>query len=71
MDNIQKGDSVVFYDCDRANKDRDFSGVDKKYYPVGRVIDLRPDSIGRPLVDIQLPDGRISKGHFKDGVKKV
>jgi hypothetical protein len=79
MNNIQKGSTVRFYDCARANKDRDYSG-DAKYYSVGKVIDRRITKPylfidlwlgGDDVVDIELPDGRISMGHFTSGVNAV
>jgi hypothetical protein len=29
---------VRFYDCQQADKDRDYSGTNPKYYPIGKVI---------------------------------
>ena len=73
------GSFVRFYDCDRANKDRNYSG-EPKYYSIGMVIKRRiTDKItvadielgGDDVVDIRLPDGRISNGHFTSGVTVV
>ena len=73
------GSLVRFYDCDRANKDRNHSG-EAKYYSVGMVINRRiTEKImlsdiqlgGDDVVDIQLPDGRVSNGHFTNGVVLV
>ncbi len=73
---IKVGSLVKFYDCDRANKDRNYSG-DQKYYSTGTVIRRYiSEKIflidqwlgGNDVVDIQLEDGRISTGHFVDGV---
>lgn len=70
------GSTVRFYDCDRAMKDRNHSG-DEKYWSIGKVINRRITERlllsdielgGDDVVDIELPDGRISKGHFTDGV---
>lgn len=70
---IKVGDTVRFYDCDQANKDKDYSGKDPKYYPLGEVIAVyeKGSMFGNTnkLCDIKLTDGRISKGHFVEGVK--
>ncbi len=66
---IEEGSEVIFYDCDMANKERDFSGSNPKFYPTGKVIKIRQIPDGRMVVDVQLPDGRISKGHFIEGIK--
>lgn len=73
------GSLVRFYDCDRANKDRNYSG-EAKYYSIGMIINRRiTDRLyisgielgGDDVVDIRLPDGRISNGHFINGVSFV
>ena len=73
------GSLVRFYDCDRANKDRNHSG-EPKYYSVGMVINRRITEKmfvadielgGDDVVDIRLPDGRMSNGHFTNGVVLV
>lgn len=70
------GSRVRFYDCDRANKERDYSG-NNEFYSFGKVINRRITERymvggtwlgGDDVVDIELPDGRISKGHFTAGV---
>lgn len=66
---VEIGSHVVFYDCSEANKDRDSSGKNRKYWPVGEVIKLHKSKSGEPVADIQLPDGRISKSHFVSGLK--
>lgn len=82
MDNLQKNFKfnfiskecfVKFYDSDQANIDRDYSGKNEKYYPMGKVIKVytrdRGDYLDK-LCDIQVGD-RISKGHFVDCVEIV
>jgi len=70
------GSLVRFYDCYRANKDRNHSG-DSHYYSVGKVVCRRITKRyyfidnwlgGDDVVDIELSNGRISNGHFTDGV---
>lgn len=77
---IVEADLVTFYDCDRANKDRDYSGS-RQYYSVGKVIRIRTTEPlylpisdilftgGQTVADIELSDGRISNGHFITGLK--
>jgi hypothetical protein len=80
--NIKIGDSVKFYDSIAAHIDRDYSGKEEKYYPIGKVINryitptvpLGDTGIilgGNDVVDIQLPDGRISQCHFTNGVTLI
>lgn len=69
-DTIQQGNEVIFYDCDMAHKDKDYSGSNPKYYPTATVIEIRQIPDGRTVADVQLPDGRISKGHFIEGLTK-
>jgi len=68
------GSFVRFYDCQQANKDRDFSGTNPKYYPIGKVIAVYDYKnyfgyIDR-VCDIQIGE-RISKAHFVRGVEVV
>lgn len=68
------GSFVKFYDCQQANKDRDFSGRNSKYYPIGKVINIYDYKsifgyIDR-VCDIQIGE-RISKAHFVNCVEKV
>mgnify|MGYP003493922772 CR=1 FL=1 len=76
---IQVGSIVRFYDCDRANKDRNYSG-DEKYYSTGTVIKRyitdRRFFIdqwlgGDDVVDIRLIGGRVSHGHFVNRVDVI
>ena len=64
---IVKGSLVKFYDCQQANNDRDFSGENPKYYPIGKVINVYnyKSSFGYSdkVCDIQIGD-RVSKAHF-------
>lgn len=68
------GSFVKFYDCQQANKDRDFSGSNPKYYPIGKVIDVYDykSKFGYTdrVCDIQIGE-RISKAHFVRGVDVV
>ena len=68
------GSFVKFYDCQQANKDRDFSGANPKYYPIGKVIDVYDykSTFGYTdrVCDIQIGE-RISKAHFVRGVYVV
>lgn len=69
------GDMVKFYDCSKAMDDKDYSGSNPKYYPIGKVIrvydnvwSLDESVFVDRVCDIQIGD-RISKGHFVTGVK--
>lgn len=68
------GSFVKFYDCQTANKERDYSGSNPKHYPIGKVIDIYDykSSFGYTdrVCDIQIGE-RISKGHFVTGVEVV
>ncbi len=72
---IKIGDNVRFYDVVR---DSELCG-DEQFYSTGTVIDRRITEKkyysgidmtlgGDDVVDIKLPDGRISKSHFTSGV---
>lgn len=72
---ITKGDLVRFYDCDLANKEKDYSGTNPKCYPTGKVlcVYLYTSSYfgySEMVCDI-LIGKRISKRHFITGVEKV
>lgn len=79
-DDIVIGDTVEFYDYFRAKEDDNHSGS-KKYYSTGKVICRRLTKkfalddgtyLGDDdVVDIELSDGRVSRGHFTNGVKKI
>jgi hypothetical protein len=68
------GSFVRFYDCCKANSDKDYSGANQKYYPTGKVIDVYDykSSFGYTdrVCDIQIGE-RISKAHFVSGVTVV
>jgi hypothetical protein len=68
------GSFVKFYDCQQANRDKDFSGANPKYYPIGKVIDVYDykSTFGYTdrVCDIQIGE-RISKAHFVRGVDVV
>ena len=68
------GSFVRFYDCQQANKDRDYSGANSKYYPIGEVVDVYDykSSFGYidKVCDIKIGE-RISKAHFVRGVEVV
>jgi len=68
------GSFVKFYDCQQANNDKDFSGVNPKYYPIGKVINIYDykSTFGYTdmVCDIQIGE-RISKAHFVRGVEVV
>lgn len=71
---IKKGDSVRFYDCYQANKDKDYSGTNPKHFPIGKVIKVYnyTSTYGYTdrCCDIKIGD-RISKAHFVSMVEKV
>ena len=75
LQKIEIGNKVRFYDCDQARIERDFSGINPKYYPIGEVVDIYKkrslvyDAIHK-LCDIKIGD-RISKGHFINGVELI
>jgi hypothetical protein len=68
------GSFVRFYDCQQANKDRDYSGANAKYYPIGEVVAVYDykSSLGYTdrVCDIKIGE-RISKAHFVRGVEVV
>jgi hypothetical protein len=68
------GSLVRFYDCQQADRDRDFSGTNLKYYPIGKVIDVYNFKSWFGYEDeccnIQIGE-RISKGHFTRCVNVV
>lgn len=70
----RKGSKVRFYDCHQAWIDKDHSGDNPKYYPVGEVVKVYDytASFGYTdrVCDIKIGD-RISKGHFARGVKII
>ena len=68
------GCPVRFYDSQMANMEKDYSGTNPKYYPVGKVIDIYDYKscfgyIDR-VCDIQIGE-RISKAHFVNCVNIV
>jgi hypothetical protein len=67
MDNVKIGDSVRFYDCQTAMKEKDYSGENTRHYPVGKVISIYDYKsyfgYTDKVCDIQIGD-RISKAHF-------
>jgi len=74
IETIDSGNLVKFYDCQQANNDKDYSGTNSKYYPIGKVIKVYNHKsifgyVDR-VCDIQIND-RISKGHFVRCVKKI
>lgn len=72
---INKGDLVRFYDCDLANKEKDWSGTNPKYYPTGKVLCVylyTSSYFGYSEIVCDILIGkRISKRHFITGVEKV
>ena len=68
------GDFVRFYDCDQANRDRDYSGTKSKYYPIGKIINVYNYTthygFTDKVCDIQIGE-RISKAHFISGVEII
>ena len=73
-DLVKEGDFVRFYDCQKATKDKDFSGEDKKYYPIEKVLRVYEyiSSLGYvdEVCDIQIGE-RISRAHFTRGVEII
>lgn len=67
----QEGNSVIFYDCERANKAGDHSGKDPSFWPTGivRKIYKYRDSDVLFVADIERADGTISKSHFVSSLK--
>lgn len=72
--NVFLGKFVKFYDCQQANKDKDYSGTNPKYYPIGKVIAIYDyeSKLGYTdiVCDIQIGE-RISKGHFVRSVEVI
>lgn len=72
--NISDGDTVRFYDSIQAQKDKDYSGANPDYYPIGKVIRVydykSPWGHTDEVCDIQIGD-RISKSHFTRCVEIV
>jgi hypothetical protein len=72
---IKSGDTVEFYDCDTAIRDKDCSGENPKYYITGEVIYVykKQSYFGweNHLCSIRTPNGRISRGHFVSAVKLI
>lgn len=66
---VKVGDIVTFYDCEMANKAKDYSGRDERFWPNGKVIKtyFRPQDGW--LADVQRNDGTVSKAHFISGIK--
>lgn len=68
------GSFVKFYDSQQANKDKDYSGTNPKYYPIGEVVNVYDykSKFGYTdrVCDIQIGE-RISKGHFVRCVEVV
>lgn len=68
------GSFVRFYDCQKANKDKDFSGTNHKHYPIGKVLNIYKykSKFGYvdEVCDIEIGE-RISKAHFIRGVEVV
>lgn len=68
------GSFVRFYDCQRANAEKDYSGKNPKYYPIGKVVDVYEYTsyfgYTDRVCDIQIGE-RISKAHFVRGVEVV
>ena len=68
------GSFVKFYDCQQANKDRDYSGANPKHYPIGEVVAVYDykSYFGYTdrVCDIKIGE-RISKAHFVRGVEVV
>lgn len=68
------GSFVKFYDCQQANKDKDYSGTNPKYYPIGEVVNVYDykSKFGYTdrVCDIQIGE-RISKAHFVRCVEVV
>jgi hypothetical protein len=71
---VVTGCSVLFYDCQMAMKDRDYSGSDLKHYTIGKVIDVYDytSCFGYTdrVCDIEVGE-RVSRAHFVRGVKVV
>lgn len=70
MKKVEVGDIVKFYDCKSAFRDRDFSGKDPKYYPLGevvRVYDYTSHGVTDKVCDIKVGNS-ISKTHFVDSL---
>ena len=68
------GSFVKFYDCQQANADKEYSGANPKYYPIGKVLRVydynsKLGYIDR-VCDIQIGE-RISKAHFVSAVTVV
>ena len=77
-EDLKPGNKVKFYDCYQAQLiDRDYSGSDPKHYPIGLVVDVYDhimtleDRLFTDKVCDILINGRISKGHFVDGVEII
>lgn len=70
---IKAGDPVKFYDVQRANQDRDYSG-DPEYYSVGMILKIYEykSKFGYSdiVCDIQVGD-RVSNSHFITGVELI
>lgn len=75
LDNsVTVGCLVRFYDSQKAHADKDHSGTNSKYYPIGKVISIYDYKsiygyIDR-VCDIQIGD-RISKSHFISGIEII
>lgn len=71
---VKKGDFVRFYDCQSANKDKDYSGKNQKYYPIGTIISVYDytsrDGFTDRVCDIQV-GRRISEAHFVSWVTLI
>lgn len=73
--NVIVGSSVRFYDSQKANKDKDYSGTNSKYFPIGEVIAIYKyksiiyDYI-HDVCDIKI-NNRISKAHFIECVQLI
>jgi hypothetical protein len=65
---------VRFYDCQKANAEKDYSGANPKHYPIGKVIAVYDykSSLGYTdrVCDIKIGE-RISKAHFVRAVDVV
>ena len=63
-------EKVLAFDCGQWAKTLDIND-NLIYWKPALIINERKDDLGRELVDVQFEDGRISHGHFKEGVIKL